>query len=74
MGYANFALDIYFRKTDILYKEIVCQYAHTSKLKTIEKSQFYFPYRRIWNGDGGMGKSTVEKQKVLKNNLKLQSK
>lgn len=56
MGYANFALDIYFRKTDILYKGqsmSVCLAWH--KLKTIEKSQcFTFPTEDLeWGwGDG----------------------
>ena len=54
MGYANFALDMYFRKTDVLSKGqsmSVCIAWH--KLKIIEKSQcFTFPTEDLEWGEG----------------------
>lgn len=54
MGYANFALDMYFRKTDVLAKGqgmSVCIAWH--KLKIIENLSVLLSLQRIWNGEGG---------------------
>lgn len=58
MGYANFALDVYFRKIHVVSKwQRMSLWIAWHKPKTTEKSQgFLFSLQHIWNG----GKKTVQ--------------
>lgn len=65
MGYANFALDMYFRKTDVLSKGqsmSVCIAWH--KLKIIEKSQcFTLPTEDLEWGEGVQGRAQLKNKR-----------